>query len=408
MDAQRAKDLETLYQAGQLPDNMRADYELVRPSLQEAPEWGDEMLKAAGRGAATGALGTVEAGANLLNAGIDKAETFLGVREQNTPQTNYAGRINKSLGLEQDPNATAGQKIAGAGVEALTNPISWIGPGGPALKAGGAILGGAGSEVAGEVAHEVAPSFELPARVLGGAAGGKAAGATAGRASNAKGAARLQSQEQIHDASQRLYRVLENNPMVIPPPMMNNLADTIENYLHSKFYREYTTPSTYRALNELRMAPKSSTLGDIVNVHEALGHVVPSATYGAKDAAAANEVRAEIRNWMRRNIPQTDKTLTGALGNWSASAKMKEVEKAMEIAHNRASSTGTGSNEQNTMMQEVRKILDNTTRLRGYTPEEAAHLARLFGDGNFIEKSATGKQLIPAISRLLPEESRAH
>src|ERR1700722_20530039 len=43
-----------------------------------------------------------------------------------------------------------------------------------------------------------------------------------------------------------------------------------------------------------------------------------------------------------------------------------------------------------------------------YTPEEAAHLARLFGDVNFIAKSATGKQLIPAISRLLPEESRAH
>ena len=40
-----------------------------------------------------------------------------------------------------------------------------------------------------------------------------------------------------------------------------------------------------------------------------------------------------------------------------------------------------------------------------YTPEEAAHLARLFGDGNFIEKSATGKDLVPAISRALAEES---
>jgi DNA-binding NarL/FixJ family response regulator len=42
-----------------------------------------------------------------------------------------------------------------------------------------------------------------------------------------------------------------------------------------------------------------------------------------------------------------------------------------------------------------------------YTPEEAAHLARLFGDGNFIEKSATGQDLIPAISRILPFESQA-
>jgi DNA-binding NtrC family response regulator len=43
-----------------------------------------------------------------------------------------------------------------------------------------------------------------------------------------------------------------------------------------------------------------------------------------------------------------------------------------------------------------------------YTQEEAVHLARLFGDGNFIEKSQTGKELIPAINRLLPEESQAH
>jgi DNA-binding NarL/FixJ family response regulator len=42
-----------------------------------------------------------------------------------------------------------------------------------------------------------------------------------------------------------------------------------------------------------------------------------------------------------------------------------------------------------------------------YTPEEAAALARLFGDGNFVAKSEMGKNLVPAISRILPEEARA-
>jgi len=41
-----------------------------------------------------------------------------------------------------------------------------------------------------------------------------------------------------------------------------------------------------------------------------------------------------------------------------------------------------------------------------YTPEEAAHLARLFGDGNFISKSEIGEELIPAIHRLLTRESQ--
>jgi hypothetical protein len=37
-----------------------------------------------------------------------------------------------------------------------------------------------------------------------------------------------------------------------------------------------------------------------------------------------------------------------------------------------------------------------------YNPGEAAMLARLYGDGNFIAKSEAGKTLIPAVTRLLP------
>jgi DNA-binding NarL/FixJ family response regulator len=42
-----------------------------------------------------------------------------------------------------------------------------------------------------------------------------------------------------------------------------------------------------------------------------------------------------------------------------------------------------------------------------YTPEGGAHIARIFGDGCFLPKSETGRKLIPAISRLLTEESPA-
>jgi DNA-binding NarL/FixJ family response regulator len=41
-----------------------------------------------------------------------------------------------------------------------------------------------------------------------------------------------------------------------------------------------------------------------------------------------------------------------------------------------------------------------------YTPEEAAMLARLFADGDFLQKSEAGKELIPAISLLLPQARR--
>jgi len=43
-----------------------------------------------------------------------------------------------------------------------------------------------------------------------------------------------------------------------------------------------------------------------------------------------------------------------------------------------------------------------------YVKEEAAHLARLLGDGNFVPKSEIAKQLVPAINSLLPEASQAY
>jgi DNA-binding NarL/FixJ family response regulator len=59
---------------------------------------------------------------------------------------------------------------------------------------------------------------------------------------------------------------------------------------------------------------------------------------------------------------------------------------------------------------EMRRLVPDTKIIlmsSHYTPEEAATLARLFGDGNFLAKSEMGKDLVPAISRILPEEARA-
>ena len=59
---------------------------------------------------------------------------------------------------------------------------------------------------------------------------------------------------------------------------------------------------------------------------------------------------------------------------------------------------------------EVRRLVPDTKIIlmsSHYTPEEAASLARVFGDGNFVAKSDMGKDLVPAISRILREEAGA-
>jgi DNA-binding NarL/FixJ family response regulator len=53
---------------------------------------------------------------------------------------------------------------------------------------------------------------------------------------------------------------------------------------------------------------------------------------------------------------------------------------------------------------EIRRVVPETKVLlisSYYNPEEAAYLSRLFGDGNFIQKSEVGKELILAISQIL-------
>ena len=59
---------------------------------------------------------------------------------------------------------------------------------------------------------------------------------------------------------------------------------------------------------------------------------------------------------------------------------------------------------------EMRRLVPDTKIIlmsSHYTSEEAATLARLFGDGNFVPKSDIGKDLVPAIIRILREEAGA-
>ena len=59
---------------------------------------------------------------------------------------------------------------------------------------------------------------------------------------------------------------------------------------------------------------------------------------------------------------------------------------------------------------EIRRLVPETKIIlisSHYTSHEASLIASLFGDGNFIQKSEIGRELVPAISRLLPPESPA-
>src|SRR5712672_1747935 len=72
--------------------------------------------------------------------------------------------IESKTGKFYQPKTTAG-KYAGAIGEVAGNPLSYVGPSGATAKIIGAAATGAGSEAAGQAAHEYAPDLEPYARV---------------------------------------------------------------------------------------------------------------------------------------------------------------------------------------------------------------------------------------------------
>ena len=90
-----------------------------------------------------------------------------GLAERPKTDPTYGQQLHKATGMEASPQTTPG-KYAGSIAEVAGNPASYIGPGGAIPKLIGAAGQGAGSEAAGELAHEYLPSLETPARIAGG------------------------------------------------------------------------------------------------------------------------------------------------------------------------------------------------------------------------------------------------
>jgi hypothetical protein len=103
-------------------------------------------------------------------------------------------------------------KIGSAIGEGLGNPISWVGPGGAALKGVGAVLSSGGGEAARQTAEGTA--FEKPAQLAGGLAGGMAAVKVAGvKAPKAK----TPDYRELKDAATRDYTEARNTGYALDP-----------------------------------------------------------------------------------------------------------------------------------------------------------------------------------------------
>jgi hypothetical protein len=142
-----------------------------------------DVAKSAGTGvlrAGAGILGLPGDVQELINAGVRKAGTAMGFTPTtNIPFDKQKGHMPTSsdvIGAAErigvpfhEPETRAGKFAKSVGEFA---PFVLGGEASALRKGASAVLGGVGSEAAGEVAQSAAPGYELPARVVGGLIGG--------------------------------------------------------------------------------------------------------------------------------------------------------------------------------------------------------------------------------------------
>lgn len=303
---------------------------------------------------------------------------------ETTPEK-YLHSIGSFLPFVAQPEGAVLKKAASSVPGLATKPIAATSRDALATRVGGAVAGGVGSEAAGEAAEGT--GYEGLARVAGGALGGAAAGKVEKSLADRGSKAALADSDKIKAASQAGYKVLEQNPTTIHPGAVNNFHMVMDTAFNQRWFSEVTAPATYRTMKDFERANRRWTIGDVMGQYERLGRIVPGGSISAQDAEAARLLRSEIIDWLDANAQGVKPQIKEALGNWSAHKKIEELQKAIEIALHRAHVSGTGANMQNTIRQEVRKIIDNDSRRRGYPPEVVAQLQKV-ADGTIAQNAA--------------------
>lgn len=279
----------------------------------------------------------------------------------------YSAQLVKATGVEASPQTTAG-KYAGSVGETMGNPMTYLGPGSIALKAGAGVAGAVGSEAAGELTEGT--GLEPAARVAGGVIAG-AGGATAASERNlAKLAAQLPTPKNIYDAANAGYNMLKQSGTRISANGTQDLLNTVKADLHAENFRDYLAPNTYRAIEELT-ASGSATIGDLDGVRKLLNRV-PGTNPTDKEAArrAIDAIDNFLSNVPAQHVISGDPARDAAIlkhaqGNWALHKQLETVEEASIKGQHRAGVSGSGANRINTARQEIRKILDSDKKSRG-------------------------------------------
>lgn len=215
-----------------------------------------------------------------------------------------------------------------------------------------------------------------------GAAGGALGQAAGGIASKLLGQApATATANEIRNAATAAYQKADGLGVVYSPDAVAGLSSDLKNQFAQFGYHPELQPGAKVALGELdrlaqngnvnltgldsarKLAQNAYIPGNKSN-NALVGKVVSGIDDLAQNVAPENVITG--------NPQEAAATLANARSLWSKASKMDMIDTLAQKAENRAASTGSGGNGENALRQNLRGILDNPTKSRGFSPDELA------------------------------------
>lgn len=201
--------------------------------------------------------------------------------------------------------------------------------------------------------------------------------------------------EELFDSAEGHYNAMHGFGVEVHPQLPADVATNITTELKTAGYRDYLAPKTFKAVDELRNPDgPTMTTQEIEGVRRALG----KAAGDPAERDAARRAISEIDDMMANLHPndvvvnphfasRVSDEAKAARGDYAAAKRAEQIESATSRADLQAKSTGSGANIDNATRQQIKNLLNNPKKVRGFSDAEKDQMRQIV-QGTFTGNAA--------------------
>lgn len=241
-----------------------------------------------------------------------------------------------------------------------------------------------GSGVGTQIARDVAPDSPM-AEMIGGLLGGLSPVAASRRLRPSPQAPSL---DDLRTQQNAAYKKVEQSGAQLSPQSSSALGQALQNRIASEGVPEFLPPSVRSLTGKVDALPQGAKVTDIEDLRRRIGSDVAGSMDGQTSRIGVG-LKQEVDTFMNGLQPADLATgspravLSDLTQGRELTQRIKKAEAlggdtgAVTRALRRAATSGTGGNEVNAIRQNIRTMLDNPKKRRGYSPDEITQMERI-------------------------------